>query len=58
MQTVVLNSDLVDTVRPGEEIEVTGIYKNNYSQQLNTRQGFPVFATLIEANHISYGGIH
>ncbi len=32
---------------------MTGIYKNNYDGSLNTANGFPVFATVIEANHIS-----
>lgn len=50
---VVLLGDLIDIARPGEEIEVTGIYVNNFSYALNTRHGFPVFATVIEANYIS-----
>ena len=33
--------------------EVTGIYRNNYDGSLNTSNGFPVFATVIEANFIS-----
>lgn len=33
--------------------EVTGIYQNNFDSALNTKQGFPVFATLIEANYIN-----
>ena len=33
--------------------EVTGIYKNNYDGSLNTANGFPVFATVIEANYIT-----
>ncbi|KAJ3033682.1 MCM DNA helicase complex subunit [Rhizophlyctis rosea] len=45
--------DMVDYARPGEEIEITGIYRNNFDISLNTRNGFPVFATVIEANHIS-----
>jgi DNA replication licensing factor MCM2 len=45
--------DLVDCARPGEEIEVTGIYRNNFDVSLNTRNGFPVFATVIEVNHVS-----
>jgi len=32
---------------------VTGIYKNNFDASLNTKNGFPVFATVIEANHVS-----
>jgi DNA replication licensing factor MCM2 len=31
---------------------VTGIYRNNYDYQLNIQHGFPVFSTVIEANHI------
>ncbi|KAJ3265850.1 MCM DNA helicase complex subunit [Chytriomyces hyalinus] len=50
---VILLWDLVDKVRPGEEIEVTGIYRNSFDISLNAKQGFPVFATVIEANHIS-----
>jgi len=49
---VVLLADLVDSCKPGDEIEVTGIYKNNYDGSLNTANGFPVFATVIEANYI------
>ncbi|KAJ3172040.1 MCM DNA helicase complex subunit [Geranomyces variabilis] len=45
--------DLVDYARPGEEVEITGVYRNNFDVSLNTRNGFPVFATIIEANHIS-----
>ncbi len=32
---------------------MTGIYHNNYDGSLNTANGFPVFATVIQANHIS-----
>lgn len=50
---VILLWDLVDSVKPGDEIEVTGMYRNNFDAALNTRQGFPVFATVLEANHIA-----
>eukprot|EP00250_Pteridium_aquilinum_P033332 c5464_g1_i1 orf=283-3030(-) len=50
---VILLNDLIDIARPGEEIEVTGIYTNNFDMALNTKNGFPVFATVVEANHIS-----
>jgi DNA replication licensing factor MCM2 len=50
---VILLWDLVDCARPGEEIEVTGIYVNSFDVSLNVNQGFPVFKTIIEANHIS-----
>ncbi|XP_055387678.1 DNA replication licensing factor Mcm2 [Condylostylus longicornis] len=49
---VILLSDLCDLCKPGDEIEVTGTYTNNYDGSLNTDQGFPVFATVIIANHV------
>ncbi|PKS07497.1 hypothetical protein jhhlp_006101 [Lomentospora prolificans] len=49
---VVLLWDLIDTAKPGDEIEITGIYRNNYDAQLNNRNGFPVFATILEANNV------
>lgn len=49
----ILLSDLVDSCKPGDEIELTGIYHNNYDGSLNTANGFPVFATVIMANHIT-----
>jgi DNA replicative helicase MCM subunit Mcm2 (Cdc46/Mcm family) len=50
---VILQWDLIDIARPGEEIEVTGIYTTQFDINLNAKTGFPVFATLIEANHVS-----
>lgn len=50
---VILLWDLVDYVRPGEAIEITGIYKNIFDVGLNATHGFPLFMTVIEANHIS-----
>ncbi|KAL6926948.1 MCM DNA helicase complex subunit [Hanseniaspora valbyensis] len=49
---VILLWDLVDTVKPGEEIDVVGIYKNTYDGVLNAKTGFPVFSTIIEANSV------
>jgi hypothetical protein len=49
---VIVTADLVDCARPGEEVEVTGTYVNNYDAALNSKQGFPVFATVIHANHV------
>merc|ERR1712226_506625 len=37
---------------PGDEIELTGIYSNSYDSSLNTKNGFPIFATVIIANHV------
>ncbi|KAH0795989.1 DNA replication licensing factor Mcm2 [Histomonas meleagridis] len=50
---VVLYADLADCCRPGEEVEITGIYKHMMDIR---RQGFPVFSTMIEANHVSRSG--
>ncbi|KAJ5768206.1 Nucleic acid-binding OB-fold, partial [Penicillium manginii] len=49
---VVLLADLIDMAKPGDEIEITGIYRNSYDASLNNKNGFPVFATIIEANHV------
>lgn len=50
---IILLGDLCDSCKPGDDIEVTGVYTNNYDGSLNTNQGFPVFATVIMANHIA-----
>jgi DNA replication licensing factor MCM2 len=50
---VILLWDLIDVAKPGEEVEVTGIYRNNFDASLNTKNGFPVFSTVLEANHIN-----
>ena len=52
LQDAILLGDLCDTCKPGDEIELTGVYTNNYESSLNTKHGFPVFATVIMANHI------
>merc|ERR1719369_1301657 len=44
--------DLCDVCKPGDEIELTGVYSNSYDSSLNTKNGFPIFATVIIANHI------
>ncbi|KAF1809331.1 DNA replication licensing factor mcm2 [Eremomyces bilateralis CBS 781.70] len=49
---IILLWDLIDSAKPGEEIEVTGTYRNNYDASLNNKNGFPVFATILEANHV------
>lgn len=33
--------------------EVTGVYTNNFDLSLNTKNGFPVFATVVEANYVT-----
>jgi DNA replication licensing factor MCM2 len=49
---VVFLDDLVDIARPGEEVEVTGIFCHSYDSYLTQRSGFPVFQTYVSANHI------
>ncbi|KAL5120904.1 MCM DNA helicase complex subunit [Pleosporales sp. CAS-2024a] len=49
---VILLWDLIDSAKPGEEIDVTGVYRNNYDAALNSKNGFPVFATILEANYV------
>ena len=49
---VILLWDLIDSAKPGEEVEITGVYRNNYDAQLNNKNGFPVFATILEANQV------
>lgn len=49
---VILLNDLIDCARPGEEVEVTGIYRHNIDPSINIMNGFPVFSTVIEANYV------
>lgn len=49
---MILSNSLVDYVRPGDEIDVTGIYTSAFDMSNNIRNGFPVFYTFIEANHV------
>jgi DNA replication licensing factor MCM2 len=53
---VILLHDLVDSVRPGEEVIVTGIYQHSFEAAQNARHGFPVYSVNIEANHIQKKG--
>jgi DNA replication licensing factor MCM2 len=49
---VTLLNDLVDSARPGDEVEITGIYINRFDYFSNVKHGFPVFQTIIEANYV------
>jgi len=49
---VILTGDLCDRCKPGDEVEISGVYSNQYDSSLNTKQGFPVFTTVIMANHV------
>eukprot|EP00834_Sanchytrium_tribonematis_P004042 NODE_180_length_13923_cov_0.697772.p2 type:complete len:762 gc:universal NODE_180_length_13923_cov_0.697772:10948-13233(+) len=50
---LIVTGDLIDSARPGDEVVVIGVYRNNFSASLNTKNGFPVFSTLIEVNSVS-----
>jgi len=49
---IYLTGDLVDSVRPGDMVEVVGTLLGKYDSIGNARSGFPVFKTFIEANSI------
>jgi DNA replication licensing factor MCM2 len=49
---VLLTDDLIDIARPGEEVEVTGVFEHTFDSSLTIKSGFPVFGTFIYANHI------
>ena len=49
---VILLGDICDSCRPGDEVEVTGVYSNSYDGSLNIANGFPVFSTVILGNHV------
>lgn len=48
----ILLADLCNRCKPGDEIDVAGIYKCSYDGSLNIENGLPVFATVILANHL------
>jgi len=50
---VILLADLIDLARPGEEVEVTGVYVHSYHAGIAGKAGFPIFSTTIEANHVT-----
>jgi len=53
---VVLTGDMVDTCRPGDELQLTGIYKCLYDAAINARTCFPVFKTEVLAVHVHRKG--
>lgn len=50
---VLLTDDLIDVARPGEEVEITGVYEHSFDASLTIKSGFPVFSTYIDANHVT-----
>eukprot|EP00933_Yihiella_yeosuensis_P034371 TRINITY_DN2786_c0_g1_i1.p1 TRINITY_DN2786_c0_g1~~TRINITY_DN2786_c0_g1_i1.p1 ORF type:complete len:899 (+),score=221.20 TRINITY_DN2786_c0_g1_i1:65-2761(+) len=53
---VILTGDQVDTIRPGDELSLTGIYRCLYDAATNARTNFPVYKTDIQSIHISRKG--
>merc|ERR1719230_2040082 len=53
---VILTGDQVDSVRPGDELHLTGVYKCLYDAATNARTCFPVYRTIIEAVHLKRKG--
>lgn len=49
---VCLTNDQVDSARPGDEVEITGVFINRFDYFSNVKHGFPVFNTVIEANFV------
>lgn len=49
---VLLYFDLIDCCKPGDEVDIVGVYQNSFSISLNIKNGFPVFSTMIEASSI------
>ena len=50
---ILLADDLIDVARPGEEVEVTGVFEHTFDTSLTLKSGFPVFSTFIHANHVA-----
>jgi len=53
---VTLTGDMVDTVRPGDKMDLTAIYQCLYDAGTNARTCFPVYRTALEAVHIKSKG--
>lgn len=49
---VVLLHDLINSVSLGEMVDVTAVYKHTFDPSLNSKKGFPVFSTVLQANYV------
>lgn len=49
---VELIGDNIDYARPGDEVEITGIYISRFDYNMNRKHGFPIFSTVIQANNV------
>merc|ERR1719310_665694 len=53
---VILTGDMVDTVRPGDKMELVCVYRCVYDAGTNARTCFPVYRTELQAVHIRCKG--
>jgi len=53
---IILTGDQVDSIRPGDELQVTGIYRCLHDAATNARTCFPVFRTEIQSVHVHRKG--
>lgn len=49
---MILLGDNIDKARPGDEVEITGIFHSQYDFNMNSKHGFPIFKTFIEGNNL------
>jgi len=49
---VILLNDNIDVAKPGDEVEITGIFSHHFDYGMNIKHGFPVFSTSIKANYV------
>ena len=49
---IVLLGDNIDSCKPGDEIEVIGVYMHRFDFLMNIKHGFPIFNVLIQANAV------
>eukprot|EP00826_Nyctotherus_ovalis_P002657 TRINITY_DN10536_c0_g1_i6.p1 TRINITY_DN10536_c0_g1~~TRINITY_DN10536_c0_g1_i6.p1 ORF type:complete len:648 (-),score=199.16 TRINITY_DN10536_c0_g1_i6:796-2739(-) len=49
---VILINDNIDVAKPGDEVEITGIFSHHFDYGMNIKHGFPVFSTSIKANYV------
>ena len=50
---MVLTGDLIDQVKPGDEIEIVAIYKADIDINMQNKYGFPLCRTYLECNSIN-----
>lgn len=51
-KTVIVLGDNIDSVRPGDQVQVTGFFLSKFDFTMTSKHGFPIFSTFVEANNI------